>query len=51
MQGLRQIMRRKELAERKNDDGAPVFKNAAGNAKYWKRLITELETMLKEIEE
>lgn len=34
-----------ELAEEKNPDGTPKFKNAAKNAEYWQQIIDDLDAM------
>ena len=33
------------LAQEKNPDGTPTFKNAASNAEYWQEVIDDLETI------
>ena len=38
------------LAEEKNPDGTPVFKNAASNAAYWQEVIDSLDAMLPKLD-
>lgn len=40
----------KSLAEEKNEDGTPTFKNAAGNAAYWQEVIDDIETIRQVID-
>ena len=38
-----------ELAQEKNPDGTPVFKNAAKNAAFWQEVIDDLDAMLPKL--
>lgn len=38
------------LAEEKNADGSPKFKNAASNAAYWQEVIDDLDAMLPKLD-
>lgn len=40
-----------ELAEEKAEDGSVKYKNAAGNAEYWRELVTDIEEIRKKIDE
>ena len=40
-----------ELAEEKAEDGSPKYMNAAGNAEYWRELVTDIEEIRKKIDE
>lgn len=40
----------RELAQEKNPDGTPVFKNAAKNAAYWQEVIDDLDAMLPKLD-
>lgn len=39
-----------ELAQEKNADGTPKFKNAASNAAYWQEVIDDLDAMLPKLD-
>jgi hypothetical protein len=39
-----------KLAERKDDNGEPEFKNAASNAMFWRETIKKIENITKTIE-
>ena len=39
-----------ELAQEKNPDGTPVFKNAEKNAAYWQEVIDDLAAMLPKLD-
>ena len=39
-----------ELAQEKNADGTPKFKNAAGNAAYWQEVIDDLDAMMPKLD-
>lgn len=39
-----------DLAQEKNADGTPVFKNAASNAAYWQEIIDDLERILPKLD-
>ncbi len=41
----------RQLAEEKNPDGSPIFKNAEGNARYWEDLERRLSEIRKAIDE
>lgn len=34
------------LAQEKNEDGTPTFKNAEDNAKFWKETIDEIDRII-----
>lgn len=38
------------LAEEKNPDGSPKFKNAADNAAFWQETIAALEAMIPKLD-
>ena len=40
-----------ELAEEKEENGEPKFKNAAGNAEFWQQIERELEEIKKRVDE
>ena len=40
-----------ELSEEKAEDGSPKYKNAAGNAEYWREMVTDIEEIRKKIDE
>jgi hypothetical protein len=40
----------RHLAQEKNPDGTPVFKNAAKNAAYWQEVIDDLAAMLPKLD-
>lgn len=39
-----------ELATEKDENGQPTFKNAASNAEFWQKIITEMEKAIKTID-
>jgi hypothetical protein len=39
-----------DLAQEKNPDGTPKFKNAASNAAYWQEIIGDLDAMLPKLD-
>ena len=40
-----------ELAEEKDENGEPEFKNAASNAEFWRQLEQQLEEIKKRVNE